>query len=281
MSAWELRTWWQADVVELRADALSASPEELASFGRTLERAGIEALVLRDSAPDGATADLDAVLVAAAVAAATTELLLVVPLRLPDGVPFSAARRVAALDGLSGGRAATLPSPGATPPDEAAEYLAVCTGLWSGWDPDALVQDRRSGIFADPARVAALHHEGVHFRVPGPLTAPATAQGVPVLVADAGDPWPDVTWADVVLDGPPGRPGALRLDTVPADVGASALAARAADDRPGVVVAGGWRRATLQDFCAAVLEPLRAGRTAPVPRSARSRVFPAAPVRRS
>ncbi len=55
-------------------------------------------------------------------------------------------------------------------------------GLWDSWDPDALVLDRRSGTFADPAKVHRLNHRGQWFQARGPLTVPHCPQGYPVII---------------------------------------------------------------------------------------------------
>ncbi|MES2532261.1 MAG: NtaA/DmoA family FMN-dependent monooxygenase [Pseudomonadota bacterium] len=69
--------------------------------------------------------------------------------------------------------------------DRAEEYLALCQDLWSSWDADAVVADRASGVYADPARVRRTHFEGRHFRSEGRFTVPRSPQGRPAL-AQAG-----------------------------------------------------------------------------------------------
>jgi len=51
--------------------------------------------------------------------------------------------------------------------DIADEYMEVCYKLWEGsWEEGAGTHDRRSGIYADPARVHPIAHAGKHYTVP-------------------------------------------------------------------------------------------------------------------
>ena len=134
--------------------------------------------------------------------------------------PFHVARTFATLDHLSGGRAAwnvvTSVNDGeaqnygleeALPHDKrydrADEFLEATTGLWDTWEDDALVLDRETPLFADPAKVHRLDHEGEWFKVRGPLTVPRGPQGRPVLL-QAGVVGPAVAifaarWAELDL----------------------------------------------------------------------------------
>ncbi len=120
--------------------------------------------------------------------------------------PYTIARQLASLDLLSNGRAGwnvvTSPLEGSAlnysrPHPEhalryeiAAEYLEVTQGLWDSWDKDAIVRDRETGQFFDPAKLHALNHKGRFFQVAGPLNAPRSKQGQPVIFqagsSDAG-----------------------------------------------------------------------------------------------
>ncbi|HXQ50002.1 MAG TPA: LLM class flavin-dependent oxidoreductase [Stellaceae bacterium] len=66
--------------------------------------------------------------------------------------------------------------------DRADEFMEVVLGLWDAWDDDALILDKASGRFADPAKVRRLDHRGEHFRARGPFTVPRTPQGHPVII---------------------------------------------------------------------------------------------------
>ncbi|WP_160122911.1 LLM class flavin-dependent oxidoreductase [Rhodovarius lipocyclicus] len=112
--------------------------------------------------------------------------------------PFHVARRFASLDHLSGGRAGwnlvTTSNPEdalnfshtehverGTRYDRAAEFATVVKGLWDSWDDGAFPQDKASGQFLIPEKVHVLNHQGPHFQVRGPLNAPRSPQGHPVI----------------------------------------------------------------------------------------------------
>ena len=66
--------------------------------------------------------------------------------------------------------------------DIAEEYLEVCYKLWeSSWDDDAVVADAATGVYADPHKVHAIHHEGEFFRVPGIHLSAPSPQRTPVI----------------------------------------------------------------------------------------------------
>jgi alkanesulfonate monooxygenase SsuD/methylene tetrahydromethanopterin reductase-like flavin-dependent oxidoreductase (luciferase family) len=137
--------------------------------------------------------------------------------------PFHFARTFATLDHLSGGRAAwnvvTSVNDGEAQNfgvehhldhdaryDRADEFLEATTGLWDSWDDDALVLDRATGVFADPAKVHELNHDGEWFRVRGPLTVPRSPQGRPVLLqAGSSGRGRDFAarWAELIFTGDP------------------------------------------------------------------------------
>ncbi|MGX9134881.1 LLM class flavin-dependent oxidoreductase [Rummeliibacillus sp. JY-2-4R] len=120
--------------------------------------------------------------------------------------PFTFARRVSTLDHLSKGRIAWNIVTSAlenayhnfgyeriTPHDEryqlADEYVDVLYKLWEGsWDEGALLQDRKTGIHANPKKVHKINHESKHYKVEGPhLTAPSP-QRTPVLFQAGSSP---------------------------------------------------------------------------------------------
>jgi len=135
----------------------------------------------------------------AAMAAVTERIGLIATSSTTYDEPYNVARRFASLDAISHGRAGwnVVTSaaedaganfgfeqiPGhATRYARAQEFLEVVTGLWSGWEPDAVVADKAAGVYADPARIRPLDHQGEHFSVRGPLNVGRSAQGRPVLV---------------------------------------------------------------------------------------------------
>jgi FMN-dependent oxidoreductase (nitrilotriacetate monooxygenase family) len=61
------------------------------------------------------------------------------------------------------------------------EYLELCYKLWDSWEADAIVADRARGVYADPAKVHEVHHEGEFFRCHGRSFVAPSPQGRPVL----------------------------------------------------------------------------------------------------
>ena len=68
----------------------------------------------------------------------------------------------------------------------ASEFIDVVKGLWDCWADDAIVADRVSGLYIDPAKVRALDHEGAFFKVKGPLNIGRAPQGQPVVLQAGG-----------------------------------------------------------------------------------------------
>ncbi len=64
----------------------------------------------------------------------------------------------------------------------AQEHLQVTCALWDSVEPDALVFDRESGVFVDPAKVHRLDFRGQFFNVRGPLPALPSPQQRPVII---------------------------------------------------------------------------------------------------
>ncbi|WP_234930924.1 LLM class flavin-dependent oxidoreductase [Gluconobacter japonicus] len=114
--------------------------------------------------------------------------------------PYNVARRIASLDRLSNGRAgwnvvtATGGGENFNLPrhvdhqeryERAHEFVDVVTGLWKSVQPDAILRDKESGRWLDPAKVHPLNHKGRFYSVAGPLNSPPPVQSRPVL-AQAG-----------------------------------------------------------------------------------------------
>jgi FMN-dependent oxidoreductase (nitrilotriacetate monooxygenase family) len=62
------------------------------------------------------------------------------------------------------------------------EFMTVVKALWDSWAADAVVDDRASGEYARPERLAPINHRGDFYQVAGPLNLPRCPQGRPVLV---------------------------------------------------------------------------------------------------
>ncbi|AMY52956.1 LLM class flavin-dependent oxidoreductase [Rhodococcoides fascians] len=193
--------------------------EELAQLA---ERGKFDAVFFADGHsvrdPAGAgTWFLEPITALSAMARATTHIGLVTTVSSTFYTPFHAARMLASLDHISGGRAgwnvvtsmfdaeARNHGMDAIPAREeryarAEEFVDTALSLWDSWEPDALTLDR-TGMYADPAKVHSIDHDGKHFRVDGPLTVPRSPQGRPVLFqAGASGPGRDLaaTYAEAI-----------------------------------------------------------------------------------
>src|ERR1700753_1308646 len=146
------------------------------------------------------------------------------PYSPPYYQPYHVARTFATLDHLSGGRAAwnVVTSVNDSEAqnfgvdahlghneryDRADEFMDVVAGLWDTWEDDAILHDRVSGHYADPAKVHELGHVGHYFSARGPLTVPRTPQSRPVIIqagsSGRGREFAS-RWAELIFTGDPG-----------------------------------------------------------------------------
>jgi FMN-dependent oxidoreductase (nitrilotriacetate monooxygenase family) len=86
--------------------------------------------------------------------------------------------------------------------DRADEFMEVVLGHWNTWEDDALILDKATGRFADPAKVHRLDYQGRYFRSRGPFSVPRSPQGQPVLIqagqSGRGQAFA-AKWADLVF----------------------------------------------------------------------------------
>ena len=177
---------------------------------------------------------LDPLVVLSLIAGATQHIGLGCTLSATYFEPYILARARATLDHLSNGRAAwnivtsfqdaearnfgrTDQLPREQRYDRADEFMEVACALWDSWEDGALVRDRHTPVFADPAKVHRVDHAGRWFNVQGPLNVSRSAQGRPVFVqAGASDRGRDFAarWAEVIFvtPGDPGLAREFRLD---------------------------------------------------------------------
>lgn len=141
----------------------------------------------------------DPLLLVSAMAAVTQNLGFGITANANAEPPYTFARRISTLDHLTGGRigwnivtgyldsAARAVGQDAltahdTRYDRAEDYLDVLYKLWEGsWDDDAVRGDKAARIYADPAKVWAIRHEGPFYRVEGYHLAEPSVQRTPVL----------------------------------------------------------------------------------------------------
>ncbi|MGI4838158.1 MAG: LLM class flavin-dependent oxidoreductase [Janthinobacterium lividum] len=135
----------------------------------------------------------------AALAAVTDQIGIGGTVSSSYSAPYTAARMLANIDHISGGRAAwnvvTSVSDGEARNHgrtehfahgerygRASEFIEVVQKLWDSWGDDALVKNTREGLYADPAKFHYVDHHGEHFDVRGPINIPRPPQGQPVLI---------------------------------------------------------------------------------------------------
>ncbi|MBB1601533.1 LLM class flavin-dependent oxidoreductase [Variovorax sp. UMC13] len=141
----------------------------------------------------------DPTLLIPAMAAATRHLGFGVTANLTYETPYLFARRMSTLDHLTGGRigwnivtgyldsaARAVGLTGQTAHDDrydlADEYMALVYKLWEGsWEDGAVLADKARGLYADPARVHAVHHQGPQYKVDAMHLSEPSPQRTPVL----------------------------------------------------------------------------------------------------
>ena len=120
--------------------------------------------------------------------------------------PFTFARLVSTLDHLTKGRVAwnivtsylesagrNYGQTGLPDHDEryaiADEYCDVCYKLWeTSWEDGAVVKDRVRGIYADPAKVHDVSHDGRYYQMHGCHLSEPSPQRTPVLFQAGASP---------------------------------------------------------------------------------------------
>lgn len=135
----------------------------------------------------------------AALAMVTKKLGLAGTIATSYRPPYDAAREIASLDLLSGGRAGWNIVTGISPDDAAqyadqvfpppelrykrgGEFVDVVLKLWSSIEPDAALCDKESGVYWDKDKVHLVQHRGDYYNVRGPLSVNPSPQGRPVLI---------------------------------------------------------------------------------------------------
>jgi long-chain alkane monooxygenase len=122
----------------------------------------------------------DPVPLLSALAAATTHLGLATTVSTGAHHPYALVRSLSTLDYMSGGRVGWNIVTGHLRGehrafglpllehderyDRAEEYMDVCYALWDSVADDAILADRESGVFADPAKIKVVDHEGKYFK---------------------------------------------------------------------------------------------------------------------
>ncbi|PRY10496.1 NtaA/DmoA family FMN-dependent monooxygenase [Kineococcus rhizosphaerae] len=182
------------------------------SLARRVEEGGFDFLFLADSygyatiggevppvsIEEGTFARLDPLVLMSALAGVTTDLGLVTTTSTMFETPYANARRFTTLDHLSRGRmgwnvvtgsaqesAAAMFGRSLTPHDQrydmADDYLDLSYSLFESWEDDAVLADRTTRRWADPAKVGRIAHDGPFHRAHGRYPAPPSPQRTPVV----------------------------------------------------------------------------------------------------
>ncbi len=148
----------------------------------------------------------DPLMLVSAMAAVTKNLGFGVTAGTAYEHPYPFARRMSTLDHLTKGRVGWNVVTGYLPSaarnmgnedqlehdaryDHADEYLEVVYKLWEGsWEEDAVIRDRESGIYTDPAKVHNIEHKGEFFSVPGIHLVEPSPQRTPVIFQAGASP---------------------------------------------------------------------------------------------
>lgn len=213
------------------------SPDLFVDLSRALERAAFDYVMIEDSSNIPYTYQnshdtylryavdspkLDPAVLASFLIQATRRLGIVTTLSTTEYHPFQLARLTNTLDHVSHGRAGWNLVTGSNdggaqnfglerqyPHDQryemADEYVELVIKLWESWEADAVVLDRENEVFADPKKVRPLHFSGQYYRSRGPLGAPRSPQGRPVICQAGGSPRGRqfaARWAETVIGTP-------------------------------------------------------------------------------
>jgi FMN-dependent oxidoreductase (nitrilotriacetate monooxygenase family) len=180
----------------------------------TLEKGRFDSLFIADfpgihdtykRSPDAALKDAiavplnDPLMAVSAMAAVTQHLGFGLTVSTTYEQPYSFARKMTTLDHLTKGRVGwnivtsiTESAAGNLGLDKqvphhkryaiADEFMDAVYKLWeSSWENDAVVDDRKNGVFVDPSKVHQAAHQGKYFRVPDPFMCEPSIQRTPVL----------------------------------------------------------------------------------------------------
>ena len=183
-------------------------------LARTLERGRFDGIFLADvlgvydvygGSPEAALRHAvqvpvgDPLLLVPAMAAVTENLGFGITCTLSYEPPYTLARRLSTLDHLTSGRAGWNIVTGyldsaatgmglAVQPrhdqryDLAEEYMQVMYRLWEGsWEHGAALRDRARRVFADPAKIHRVRHEGQFYRLDAIHLCEPSPQRTPVL----------------------------------------------------------------------------------------------------
>jgi FMN-dependent oxidoreductase (nitrilotriacetate monooxygenase family) len=180
-------------------------PEYFVEIARTAERGKLDAVFLADGPALNDRTEFrpaegfEPLTLLAAIAARTSHVGLIATASTTYSEPYNLARQFASLDLISGGRAgwnivttnsdaasANFGLSGHPSPEQryarATEFVDAVVALWDSFEDVAVIHDRVTGRYADPAKIHAADYTGRYVSTAGPLNVPRSPQGHPVLV---------------------------------------------------------------------------------------------------
>jgi len=171
---------------------------------KTAEEARLDAVFLVDflgfneSLRERAHPLLEPIAVMAGIAAVTDRLGVMATGSTTHNHPYDLARIFATLDHISGGRAGwNIVTSGSNTAARnfggqehshadryahGAHFVDAVKALWDSWKDGASVADRRTGVYADKARINDIAFHGGDISIEGALNIPRPPQGHPVLM---------------------------------------------------------------------------------------------------
>lgn len=157
------------------------SPEALRKLAGVADESGFDTVSALRFGPsgafDGGAIGPEGGVAAAYLAPLTKSVSLVVAVDPDIEQPYNAARCIASLDHISGGRAAWAIQFRGENTERIAEFVAVARDLWDTWLDDAVRFDKATGVRIAPGSVRYANHVGRHYRVRGPLNVSRPPQG--------------------------------------------------------------------------------------------------------
>ncbi len=150
-------------------------------------------------------ARLEPLTLAAALSQVTREIGIIATASTSFTEPYNIARQFGSLDHLTHGRigwnvvttftddsAKNFGLDALAPKTEryerAQEFVDLCKALWDSYEDDAIIRDKQSGQYFEPAKLHRVGHAGKHFKVLGPMNMDRPPQGYPVICQAGSSP---------------------------------------------------------------------------------------------
>lgn len=227
--------------------------DEQIKLAKTAERGGLDYIFMPDRVflhqgfGNPVNFPIDPIVQLSAIASHTKRIGLIPTLSTSFHEPYTIARQLRALDLISEGRAGWQVVPSFEPeafanygqnvPSSKEKYerlnetIQVTESLWASWKPEAGEPDQKSGVFMDMKHIQPIEFYGNHVGSRGPLQAPASPQGQPVLVMPAASNngiIPAGLYAGAIIGGPNTIEESIQLRNI--FQSAAVQAGREADD---------------------------------------------------